>query len=128
MSKERFPQVGQYATGFCRLSMSTSDSVPLLHVGAWSFHHLSQFVIVDLRSLDYLRGSKSGNVRGLEALWTLGNFKFNSLTFVQRFVAVSLNGRKVNENVLARLALDEPKALAGIEPLDCPLFSHVSSF
>jgi hypothetical protein len=31
----------------------------------------------------------------------------------------------VYENVLAGLALDEPKSLAGIEPLDCSLFSHL---
>jgi hypothetical protein len=39
-----------------------------------------------------------------------------------------LDSRKVNENVLAGLALNEPEAFAGIEPLDCPLFSHLSSF
>jgi hypothetical protein len=78
----------------------------------------------------WLCGARSTrrNVRGLEALWTLGNLKFHRLTFVQRFVAVSLNGRKVNENVLAGLALNEPVALAGIEPLDRSLFSHVFSF
>jgi hypothetical protein len=31
----------------------------------------------------------------------------------------------VDENVLAGLALDEPKSLAGIEPLHCSLFSHL---
>jgi hypothetical protein len=30
----------------------------------------------------------------------------------------------VDENVLAGLALDEPKTLAGIKPLHCSLFSH----
>jgi len=30
----------------------------------------------------------------------------------------------MDENVLAGLALDEPKTLAGIEPLHCSLFSH----
>jgi hypothetical protein len=31
----------------------------------------------------------------------------------------------MDENVLAGLALDEPKTLAGIEPLHCSLFSHL---
>jgi hypothetical protein len=31
----------------------------------------------------------------------------------------------VDENVLAGLALDESKSLAGIEPLHCSLFSHL---
>jgi hypothetical protein len=30
----------------------------------------------------------------------------------------------VDENILAGLALDEPKSLAGIEPLHCSLFFH----
>ena len=33
----------------------------------------------------------------------------------------------MDENVLAGLALDEPKALAGIEPLYCSLFFHFFS-
>jgi hypothetical protein len=33
----------------------------------------------------------------------------------------------MNENVLAGLALDEPEALAGIEPLYRSLFSHLFS-
>jgi hypothetical protein len=31
----------------------------------------------------------------------------------------------VDENILAGLALDEPKPFAGIEPLHCSLFSHL---
>jgi hypothetical protein len=31
----------------------------------------------------------------------------------------------VDENVLSRLALDESKSLAGIEPLYCSLFSQL---
>jgi hypothetical protein len=31
----------------------------------------------------------------------------------------------VDENILTGLALDEPKSLAGIEPLHCSLFSHL---
>jgi hypothetical protein len=35
-----------------------------------------------------------------------------------------LNSGEMDENILAGLALDEPKSLAGIEPLHCSLFSH----
>ncbi len=54
----------------------------------------------------YLEGL---DVRGLQALGTLGDFEFNRLAIM-------------DENVLAALALDESKALAGIEPLHCSLF------
>jgi hypothetical protein len=61
-------------------------------------------------------------VRGLETLGALGHFEFNRLAIVQCLVAISQNGGEVDENVLAALALDEPKALAGIEPLHGTLF------
>jgi hypothetical protein len=63
-----------------------------------------------------------GYVRGLQALGAAGHFEFNRLSFVQRFIPVSLNGGEVDENVLAGLALDEPKSLTCIEPLYCSLF------
>jgi hypothetical protein len=72
-----------------------------------------QFCEVELEGLD---------VRGLEALGSLGHFEFNSLAIVQRLIAISLNGGEMDENVLAALALDEAEALAGIEPLHCSLF------
>lgn len=62
------------------------------------------------------------NVRGLQALGTLDDFKFNRLAIIQRLVAISHNRGEMNENVLSALALDESKALAGIEPLHCTLF------
>ena len=64
------------------------------------------------------------DVRSLQALWTPRDFEFNSLALVQRLVSLSLNRREMNENIFARLALDEPKTLAGVEPLHCSLFSH----
>src|SRR5580692_3493149 len=67
---------------------------------------------------------QAGYVRCLQALGAAGDFKFNRLAFVQRFVPVRLDGGKVDENVLAGLALDEPESLAGIEPLHCSLFFH----
>jgi hypothetical protein len=68
---------------------------------------------------------EASDVRSLQALGPAGDFEFNRLAFVQRLVPLGLNGREVDENVLAGLALDEPKTLAGIEPLHCSLFSHL---
>lgn len=60
---------------------------------------------------------------GLQALGSLLHFELNRLSFVERLVPVGLNGRKVNEDVFAGLALDEPIALCRIEPLHCTLLS-----
>jgi len=45
------------------------------------------------------------------------------LAVIQRLVAISLNRGEMDENVLTALALDESKALAGVKPLHCSLFS-----
>jgi hypothetical protein len=44
------------------------------------------------------------------------------LAVVESLVAISHNGGEMDENVLTALALYEPKALAGIEPLHGTLF------
>ena len=74
---------------------------------------VSYFCEVDLEGLD---------VRGLQALGALGHFEFNRLAIIQRLVAISHDRGEMDENVLTALALDEPEALAGIEPLHCSLF------
>src|SRR5205807_5308356 len=61
-------------------------------------------------------------VGGLQSFRTLGHFEFNRLAIVESLVAISHNGGEMDENVLTALALDEPKALAGIEPLHGTLF------
>src|ERR1700722_16705838 len=71
------------------------------------------------------RELKAGDVRSLQALRPGGYFELNSLTFVQRLVAVSLNRGEMNEDILTGLALDETEALASIEPLYCSLFFHL---
>ena len=65
---------------------------------------------------------QAGDVRRLQALGAGGHFEFNRLAFVQRFVPLRHDSGKVDENVLAGLALDESKALAGVKPLHCSLF------
>jgi hypothetical protein len=71
------------------------------------------------------RELQTGDVRCLQTLGPGGHLEFNRLAFVQRLVPFRLNGGKVNENVFAGLALDEPKALTGIKPLhDSLFFTH----
>ena len=67
---------------------------------------------------------QAGDVRCLQTFRALGHFEFNRLAFVQRFVSLRLDGGKMDEDILAGLALDEPESLAGIEPLYCSLFFH----
>ena len=62
-------------------------------------------------------------VFGLKALWSLLHFEFNRLPFVEGLVPFGLNRRKVHENILARLALNEPITLCCVKPLHCTLLS-----
>ena len=68
------------------------------------------------------------NVGGLQALGAADNLKFDRLAVVQAAVPIRLNRGEMDENVLSALALDEAKALAGIEPLDRSLFFTHFSF
>ena len=65
---------------------------------------------------------QAGDVRRLQALGAARDFELNRLAVVQRFVPIPDDRGEVDENVLAGLALDEPIALAGIEPINCSLF------
>jgi hypothetical protein len=69
------------------------------------------------------RGLGRGYAFGLQAFRALFDFKFHQLAFVQGFVALRLNGRKVDEDVFARLPLNEPVAFRCIKPLHDTLFS-----
>src|SRR2546427_2880045 len=70
-------------------------------------------------------GLEGGDVRCLQALWTLSDIEFDRLPLGERPVPVSLNRGEVHENILAGLTLDESESLAGIEPLYCSLFFHL---
>jgi hypothetical protein len=70
---------------------------------------------------------EAGHVRRLQTLGTAYDFKFDGLTFVERFVAFRLNGRKVYENIFPALPLYESITLAGVEPLHRSLFFHKTS-
>jgi hypothetical protein len=70
-----------------------------------------------------LRSGLEGlDVRGLQALWSLGNLEFNRLAVIQRLIAISHNRGEMHEHIFSTLALDETEALAGVKPLHCSLF------
>jgi hypothetical protein len=66
------------------------------------------------------------NVGSLQALRAAGNLEFDWLSLVEGAVALRLDGGEMDEHVLAALALDETKALAGVKPLYYTLFFHRS--
>jgi hypothetical protein len=61
----------------------------------------------------------------LQSLRTLLHFEFDLLSFIQRFITIGLNGGKMDEYILSRLALDKPIAFRSVKPLDRTLlFAH----
>src|ERR1700712_4815388 len=68
--------------------------------------------------------SERTNVLRLRALGTLRDVELDLLVLVEGLVALRLDGRVVNEDVIAAVLLgDEAEALLGVEPLNCAL-SH----
>src|SRR5271155_3102443 len=72
--------------------------------------------------------SRSHHVAGLEAFRAFEQIELDGLTFIQRAVAVLLDGREMHEDILAGGALDEPVSLRPVEPLHSTLLSHKNSF
>jgi len=68
---------------------------------------------------------RASHVRRLEALGAFGHFKLDRLAFIERLIALGLDGREMDENIFATLSLYETKAFTSVEPLYCSLFFHV---
>ena len=65
------------------------------------------------------------DVLRLQTFRPLLNFELDLLSFIQRLVTIALNGRKMDEYILARLALNKSKTLRGVKPLHYTLlFAH----
>src|SRR5580658_6955633 len=64
------------------------------------------------------------DVARLEAFRAFEQVELDSLAFVQRAVAVLLDGREMHEHILAGGALDESVSLRPVEPLHSTLLSH----
>jgi hypothetical protein len=58
----------------------------------------------------------------LEALWTFRHVELDLLAFLQAAKAACLDGRKMHENIVARLAADEAEAFGVVKPFHDPLF------
>jgi hypothetical protein len=63
--------------------------------------------------------ANDNNVAGLGTLGALLNREFDLLAFIQVFEAVALDGREMDEDILAAIASDKAVALGAIEPFDC---------
>ncbi len=59
-----------------------------------------------------------------QAFRTLRDGKLNTLSFVERLVSVGLDGRVVNEHIVATFPGDEPVALRRVKPLNSSCFSQ----
>src|SRR5436309_3694355 len=68
------------------------------------------------------------DVLGLEPLGTLHHVKLDCLAFLQAAKAACLDGRKMHENIVARLAADEAEAFGVVKPFHCSLFHCVTCF
>ena len=62
------------------------------------------------------------DVLRLKAFGALFDFELDLLSFIQRFVTITLNGGKMYEHILARLALNKAKTFRSVEPLHGTLF------
>src|SRR5215213_912721 len=74
------------------------------------------------------RGSGAANRVGLRTLLALDDLEADPLALVEALVAVHLDGRVVDEDVLTAVDGDEAEALLGVEPLHgakCHVCSHV---
>src|SRR5947209_14915662 len=74
-------------------------------------------------------GSDGADAVGLRALLALDDLEAHPLPLVEALVPVHLDGRVVDEDVLAAVDGDEAEALLGVEPLHgalCHVCSHVS--
>ena len=74
----------------------------------------------------YCRGIKSNShyVLGLQSFGALLNLELHLRAFIQGAIPVGLDGRKVNEHIVAARSLDETITFRGIEPLHCTFFLH----
>jgi len=66
------------------------------------------------------------NVGCLWALRTVGNLELYLIAFIEGFKAISLNGRKVNEDIISVVSGNEPIALLLIKPF-YTTFGHYNS-
>ena len=62
--------------------------------------------------------SEPGYICSLRSLWTLDNFEFNRVPFVQGFVSLAYDSRVVDKYIWTVIMPDEVLTFCVIEPLD----------
>jgi hypothetical protein len=67
------------------------------------------------------------NVFGLQTLRALLDDERDAGPFIERTIAASGDGGKMDEDVFAILALDKSKSFSRVKPLYCACFFHLSS-
>ena len=67
------------------------------------------------------------DVAGLKSLGALFDSELNLLAFLQVLETLALNGREMDEDIIAAFACEKAVALGPIEPLNCTVdtFRHV---
>src|ERR1700675_3102041 len=76
------------------------------------------------RVLKMLLRLSPDDVCRLKAFGALQQIKLHGLTFIERAVAVLLDGGEVHEYIFSRGALDESISFRPVEPLHCTFLSH----
>src|SRR4051812_2080102 len=72
---------------------------------------------------------RAGDVGCLKTFGTFQQLEFHAFAFIQRAIAVLLDGGEVHEHIFTRGALNEAISLGSVEPLDCtPLFHERTPF
>jgi hypothetical protein len=64
------------------------------------------------------------NVHGVQSFGALLALKLDGIAFIERLIAVRLNGGKVDKNILSARTLNKSVSLGSIEPLDDALLPH----
>lgn len=75
-----------------------------------------------------LRYLRQVDLFGLQTLGPALHYECHPSALVQRAVTARLDGREMNEDILAILALDKSKTFAGVKPLHRTCFFHVFLF
>src|SRR5437870_12819551 len=98
--------------------------VPTKSCGSETYLKQTKCPAATLRSGRFVLCSRldRSDVLGLEPLGALHHVELHCLAFLQAAKAACLDGRKMHENIVARLAADEAEAFGIVKPFHCSLF------
>ena len=90
----------------------------------WHFAQQKALPLGDGRVTETVRVLGADDVRRLKSFGALQQIKLHGLTFVERAVAVLLDGGEVHEYIFSRGTLDKSISLRPVKPLHCTFLSH----